>query len=118
MNQAFVNDSRLSYEPLHRNGPMLSRLESNLASSSPEASLCTEHTGPYGYNFSRDDKQRTYDRGIGVRFQSIHSDSTAHIKPTEDLTEGGDFPQSASRRLSVCIAIAALTASLGLITDT
>jgi hypothetical protein len=37
---------------------------------------------------------------------------------TKELTEGGDLRESASQRSSVCIAIPALTASLGSVTDT
>jgi hypothetical protein len=38
-------------------------------------------------------------------------------QPTKELTEGGDLRESASRRPSVCLAIPALTASLGSVTD-
>ena len=34
-------------------------------------------------------------------------------KPTKELTEGGDLREDVGRRLSICLAIPALTASLG-----
>jgi len=37
---------------------------------------------------------------------------------TKELTAGGDLRESASRRPSVCLAIPALIASLGSVTDT
>jgi len=39
-------------------------------------------------------------------------------QPTEELTEGGDLLESAHRRPSICLAIPALAASLGSVTDT
>ena len=39
-------------------------------------------------------------------------------EPTKQLTEGGDLRENASRCPSICLAIPALTASLGAITDT
>ena len=39
-------------------------------------------------------------------------------KHTKEITEGGDLRESASRRPSGCLAIPALTASLGSVTDT
>jgi len=37
--------------------------------------------------------------------------------PNKELSEGGDLRERAIRRLSACLAILALTASLGPITD-
>jgi len=47
-----------------------------------------------------------------------HRINTGTNQPTKGLTEGVDLREGASRRPSVCIAILALTPSLGSVTDT